>query len=205
MVSSTWPRSRSRRAGGGTPGAERDSRFAPRRPPRGIDAAVQRRAKLRFCPRAAPRAWPSHPLLPGSHPTRTPMKNNPTTRRQFTFAGTAAPSARPSAACPRARHRRRGAHARRDATATVNAFAGNADYAALPGCWARPRRCSSIPRIVEGGSSSAVPEDPACCWCDPKTGAFHGPAFYTWRREHRLPGRRPSGRGHHARQQRLTR
>ena len=64
------------------------------------------------------------------------------------------------------------------ATATVNSFAGNADYAALPGLLGKAKGVIVFPRIIEGGFIlSGSGGTGVLLVRDEKTGAFVGPAF----------------------------
>jgi len=64
------------------------------------------------------------------------------------------------------------------ATATVNSFAGNADYAALPGLLGKAKGVIVFPRIIEGGFILGGAGGTGVLLVrDQKTGAFVGPAF----------------------------
>jgi len=66
------------------------------------------------------------------------------------------------------------------ATATVNAFAANPDYASLPGLLAKAKGVLVYPRIIEGGFIiGGAGGSGVLLVRDEKTGAFSGPAFYS--------------------------
>lgn len=102
-------------------------------------------------------------------------------RRHFTLAGTAAALSATFGSLPaRASTADEAATLVQRATATVNAFAGNADYGALPGMLAKARGVLVYPRIIEGGFIlGGAGGSGVLLVRDAKTGEFHGPAFYT--------------------------
>ena len=104
-----------------------------------------------------------------------------TSRRQFTFAGAATALGASLGSLPARASTADEANALVErATATVNSFAGNADYAALPGLLGKAKAVLVYPRIIEGGFIlGGAGGSGVLLVRDAKTGAFHGPAFYS--------------------------
>ncbi len=104
-----------------------------------------------------------------------------TSRRQFTLAGTATALGAAFGSLPARASTADDARALVErATATVNAFAGNADFGALPGLLGKAKGVLVYPRVIEGGFIlGGAGGSGVLLVRDAKTGVFHGPAFYS--------------------------
>lgn len=103
------------------------------------------------------------------------------TRRTFTLSATAVALAAALGSVPARANSAEEARALVDqATATVNSFATNADYAALPALLRKAKGVLIYPRIIEGGFIIGGAGGTGVLLVrDEKTGTFHGPAFYS--------------------------
>ena len=103
------------------------------------------------------------------------------TRRDFTLTAAAIALAAAFSSLPA--HADEAADARalvERATATVNSFATNPDYATLPGLLAKAKGVLVYPRIIEGGFIIGGSGGSGVLLVrDEKTGKFVGPAFYS--------------------------
>ena len=102
-------------------------------------------------------------------------------RRQFALAGAAVALAATFTSLPvRADHASDSRALVERATATVNAFAADPNYASLPGLLGKAKAVLVYPRIIEGGFILGGSGGSGVLLVrDEKTGAFVGPAFYS--------------------------
>jgi lipid-binding SYLF domain-containing protein len=102
-------------------------------------------------------------------------------RRTFTLAGAAIALAATFASLPARADDASDARALVErATATVNAFAADPNYAAMPGLLGKAKAVLVYPRIIEGGFIIGGSGGSGVLLVrDEKTGAFVGPAFYS--------------------------
>jgi lipid-binding SYLF domain-containing protein len=103
------------------------------------------------------------------------------TRRSFTLTGAAIALAATFSSLPARADDASDAKGLVDkATATVGAFAADPDYAALPGLLSKAKAVLVYPQIIEGGFIIGGSGGSGVLLVrDPKTGTFHGPAFYS--------------------------